>query len=407
MPDAVRLTLLNPHGDDFVSTPVSFWLVGRRGLSKYGYLLDEPIRRGQRVQVLIDGTLSSLIDQRVFTQLPHWMRAFILRVEIYFWLRHNDLTQKIDVHWTVDTVRDRTALYVFSYKNCVGAFDQRQATISAFNYAIINLSHYFIRTREKADNIAKLRNAILSSDSDLSHNPYFRHFFPHSPRLLVTPFAVGERFATRRPLQQRSAKCAATGSFHNLKEEFPREYYRDFVDFFHTDTYHPVRKLLYGRRAEIADWLECRISPYREMEGKNGFLASLRRLLRFDMVQAEYFSFDIADFYNRHRFALVGEELSGAPAVGFFEAMACGCVMLGTTGNYYDGLGLAPDVHYLTHDGTVESIHAAIVRASKDSQRLTAIAQAGMRHIQEKCTPQAVWDALQRSLVQLSARHEP
>ncbi len=407
MPDTVRLTLLNPHADDFASTPVSFWLVGRRGLCKYGYLLEEPIRRGQRVQVLVDGTLSSLIDQRVFAWLPAWIRALILRVEISLWLRNNDLSQKVEVHWTVGAVPDRTALFVFSYKNCVGAFDRREATISSFNHAIINLSHYFIRTREKAGNIAKLRNAVLSTDSDLSQNPFFRHFFPHPPSLLVTPFAVGERFAPRQPLEHRSIKCAATGSFHNLKEEFPREYYRDFVDFFRTDTYHPVRKLLYERRVELAAWLECRISPYREMEGKNGFLAGLRRLLGIDIAQTEYFSFDIAEFYNKHRFAVVGEELSGAPAIGFFEAMACGCVMLGASGNYYDGLGLVPDVHYLAHDGTVESIRAVITRVSEDSQRLTATAQAGLRYIQEKCTPQAAWDTLQRSLVQLSARHEP
>jgi hypothetical protein len=66
MADATSLTLLNPHADDFVSTPVSFWLVGRRSLRKYSYLLDEPMRRQQRVSILVDGTLSSLISQNLF-----------------------------------------------------------------------------------------------------------------------------------------------------------------------------------------------------------------------------------------------------------------------------------------------------------------------------------------------------
>lgn len=404
MPDAVNLTLLNPHADDFVATPVSFWLVGRRGLCKYGYLLDEPIQRGQRVQILIDGTLSSVIDQFVFSRLPRWMRSLILRLEIYFWLRHNDLTRKVDIYWSADSVPDRRALYVFSYKSCVGAFDERQATISAFDRAVINLSHYFIRTREKVENIATLSNAVLTADSDLTRNPYFRHFFPHSPPLLVVPFAVGDRFAVMRPLDERSAKCAASGSFHDLAREFPSEYYRDFINFFRTDTYHPVRKLLYRRQTELADWLDCRISLYREMNGKNSVIARLRRLLGLDIVQTEYFSFDIVEYYNRHRFAIVGEELSGAPAIGFFEAMACGCVMLGATGNYYDGLGLEPGVHYLAHDGTVESIHAAIVGASQDPQRLAAIASAGRSYIESKCVPRAVWDLLQGSLMQLPAR---
>ena len=76
---------------------------------------------------------------------------------------------------------------------------------------------------------------------------------------------------------ERSAKCAATGTFHNLQNEMPHAYYRNYIDFFKTNTYHPVRKLLYQHRTEISDWLTCRISPYRETVGNNKFSARLRR----------------------------------------------------------------------------------------------------------------------------------
>jgi glycosyltransferase involved in cell wall biosynthesis len=407
MADAASLTLLNPHADDFVSTPVSFWLVGRRGLGKYKYLLDEPIRRGRRPSILVDGTLSSLVDQSLFARLPYWLRAVILRFEIFFWLRHNGLTDRVDVHWSLDTIRDRTAIYVFSYKNCVGAFDRRQAVIASFDHAIVNLSHYFIRTREKADNIAKLPNARLHTDSDLSRNAYFQNFFPKPPPMIVLPFAVSGRFAVKQAIAERSAKCAATGSFHNLQDEEPRAYYRDFITFFRTDTYHPVRKLLYQRRAEIADWLECRISPYREMEGKNRLGSRVRKMLGLDVVQADYFSFDIVDFYNHHRFAIVGEELSGAPAVGFFEAMACGCVVLGANGGYYDGLGLEPGVHYLEHDGSIESIRAAMTHIAAKPEQMVAMTHASRLYIKTHCTPQAVWDRLQANLDRSGGRSGP
>jgi len=405
--DAVNLTLLNPHADDFVSTPVSFWLVGRRGLGKYRYLLDEPVRRGRRVSILVDGTLSSLIDQSRFARLPRWLRAVILRLEIFFWLRHNELTDKIDVHWSLETIRDRRAIYVFSYKSCVGDFNRRQPIIAAFDHAIVNLSHYFIRTREKADNIVKLSNVRLHADSDLSRNAYFQNFFPKPPPVIVLPFAVSERFAARRTFAERSPKCAATGSFHNLQDEEPRAYYRDFITFFRTDTYHPVRKLLYQRRAEIGDWLECRISPYREMEGKNRLGSRPRKMLGLDVVQSDYFSFDIVDFYNQHCFAIVGEELSGAPAVGFFEAMACGCVLLGAKGGFYDGLGLTPGIHYFEHDGTVESIQAAIFGASKNPKHLADVAHAGLDYVGAHCTPAAVWESLEKNLAQSMHRPTP
>ena len=72
----------------------------------------------------------------------------------------------------------------------------------------------------------------------------------------------------RTPIAERDGLCVATGSFHNLREEQPASYYRDFIDFFGIDTYHPVRKLLNATRAETAGWLTCRISPYREMSGQ-------------------------------------------------------------------------------------------------------------------------------------------
>jgi glycosyltransferase involved in cell wall biosynthesis len=395
MPKAGSLTLLNPHADDFVSVPLSFMLVGRRGLCKYKYLVEEPIRRGQRVSILIDGTLSSLIDQRLFNGLPGWLRGLILRIEVYFWLRFNGLAPHIDVHRSLDTVKDRTALYVFSYKNCVGSFDRRFSTISSFNSALINLSHYFIRTSEKAGNIAKLRNAHLISEGDLSQNPYFRHFFSKAPPISVVPFAVNSRFTVKRSFADREAKCAATGSFHNLNEEVPPAYYREFIDFFKTDTYHPVRKMLYRHREELSEWLTSRISPYREMKGNRKSIgAVLRNRLRLDVVQSDYFSFDVVDFYNQHQLAIVGEELSGAPAVGFFEAMACGCVSLGLRGAYYDGLELEHGVHYLRHDGTIESLKTTIEEAIADPEHTSRISKAGLAYIASHCTQGRVWEKL-------------
>jgi hypothetical protein len=182
-----------------------------------------------------------------------------------------------------------------------------------------------------------------------------------------------------------------------MKEE-PYAYYQGFTEFFETDTYHPVRKLLYQNREQLSDWLTCRISPFRELTGSRTIASKLSRLLRLDIVQTEYFSFDIVDFFNQHRFAVVGEELSGAPAIGFFEAMACGSVMLGQRGSFYDGLGLVPNIHYLPHDGSIESIRAAIEQANADIDRTKEISKAGLAYIAEFCTPAKVWDALERNL---------
>ena len=393
--DHHSLTLLNPHADDFIKRPVSFWLAGRRALKKYGYLIDEPTARGQSVDVLIDSTQSALFSDSVFLRLPHWFRWVLLRIEIKIWMRINDLKGKLVIHWSPDTIQDRRFLYLFSYKSCAGAFQRRRAAIDKFEYKLINLSHYFIRTKEKANNITSLKNVILVADSDARENPYFKKFFSPGERIIALPFAIKGRFKLRKPLAERQGICAATGSFHNLNQEVPDRYYRDFRDFFKSDTYHPVRKLLYFAKDELASWLTCRISPYREMKTRPTMLGKVLTWLRLDVQQTKYFSFDIVDFYNDHRFAIVGEEMSGFPAVGFFEAMACGCVMLGQEGSFYKGLGLKADVDYLTHDGTIAGIHSAIEKTKVAPAHIEEISRAGMAYIAQHCVPAAVWDALQ------------
>ncbi len=398
------ITILNPHADDFLSIPLSFWLIGRKSLKKYEFILQEPIRRGLHVQLFVDGTLSSVIDQSVFANFPAWIRKIILRIEIAIWLRINKITNNVSVHWSLDSIRNRSLIYVFSYKNCVGSFDQRKLAINEFTNALINLSHYFIRTSEKAANIDSLSNAILHVDSDLSDNKYFRTFFPNPPPLIVLPFSVGSRFVVKRPPSKRSLKCVATGTFHNLSKEHPSDYYRDFINFFKKDTYHPIRKALFQRRTELTNWLECYVWPYRELNGKRALSAKLKSLLQLDVVQSGYFSVDLVCLYNQYQFAIIGEEITGAPALGFFEAMACGCICLGSRGSYYDGLGLQPEVHYIEHDGSVESIRAAISRISASSTLMQAIVCAGQNYIAKHCTPEANWANLLASLKRIADR---
>lgn len=392
-----RITLLNPHADDFIKTPVSFWLARRRGLAKYAYLIDEPVKLNQRVDVLVDGTLSSIFRQDWFAKLPHFVRLLVLKPEVYFWMTINGLKNHVVVHWSPDTIEHRGAIYIFSYKNCVGAFSERKLMIDAFSKKIVNLSHYFIRTGEKRRNILLLHGVVLVSEANISTNPYYKHNFSNLP-LCVVPFAVGERFASMKSLTERKGVCAATGSFHNLYNEKPRHYYNEFINFFGLNTYHPVRKLLYQHRNELADWLDVRISLYRRQNSGNGLIKQLLGFFGLDIAQTEYFSFDIVKFYCDHKFAIVGEEASGLPAIGFFEAMACGCVMLGQYGAFYDGLGLEPGVHYLVHDGSIEGIRAVIDDALAHPERLASISKAGKKYISKHCQAPAVWDKLLRHL---------
>ena len=67
----------------------------------------------------------------------------------------------------------------------------------------------------------------------------------------------------------------------------------------------------------------------------------------------------MTDQYNKHKFAIVGEEWSGFPALGAFEAIACGAVLICDSDKYID-TGLVKDLHYISINknltNTVEKI---------------------------------------------------
>lgn len=389
----MQLVYLNPHADDFIAKPLSFFFAKRRPLCKYAYLFDGAIAEHGAVDVLVDGSLSSLLPQRVFMWLPKWMRLAILRYELSKWLQINNLKGKAKIHWNTKLLNPETPLYFFSYKNCVAAFCERLPVIEFFHRKIINLSHYFICTGEKAGNISKLSNVTLATEADVSKNAYFRKYFGEKYPLLILPFQVGKRFQVRLPFGERQKKCAATGSFHNLFEEKPRARYQDFIEFFNRDSYHPVRKLIYQNRDQFPE-IVSKISPYRE--GKKSVFAKLARFL--DTSQKKYFSFDIVDFYNDYQCAIIGEEIHGLPAIGAFEAMACGCVLIAEQGDCYSGLGVEANTHYVTHDGTIEGIKSAIQEVVSSFEKSEKVSQNGVQYIEGHCRSKTLWQKLCQEL---------
>lgn len=341
----------NPHVDDFLAEPLQFRILGRRALKKYGFLLDEALRNNSPVRVLVDGTASGLIPERLFHRLPRWLRYSWSKLEYRLWKRINDLGEEVQCVDIPEAAVD-DVLLAFSYKAATGRFALREPTLKYYRAVVFHLSHYFLATAEKADNIRRLPNVYLAGDSDISEVPYFRRYFEwYNKPFLILPFAVGERFVNKQPWTSRESRVVATGSFHDLRLERPKRKYADFMTATGATTYHPVRLALHQLNNDLAPWLDCKVSPYRQY-GQN----RLSRLLsHFKIGQKKYFSINIVELYNQHKFAIVGEELSGFPALGAVEAMACGCLLIAQP-QYYKGLGLVPNKHYLPYDGDIHSL---------------------------------------------------
>lgn len=381
------IVLYNPHVDDFLAEPPHFRFLKRQPLKKYGFLISEALLKGREVKVLIDGTTSAFIPESVFHKLPKFLRHIVSELEYKLWLRFNkfgSLVKRVEI----PKGKSPEVLLAFSYKAATGDFSLRRALFEKYHVVIFHLSHYFVSTGEKASNIKTLNNAWLAGDSDITNIPYFNEYFSwYNKTFLVLPFAVAPRFAVRKNFSVRRRHCIATGSFHNLMLERPPEKYADFIRSTQLTTYHPIRKEIFEKASTLLGLIECKVSPYRQNVSD---LKINRLIFHFAVAQKKYFSMDIVDAYNDYQFAVVGEEASGFPALGAFEAMACGSLLIAAP-QFYMGLGMELGRHYVGHDGSIDGILSTMQRVKKSPDSYEAIAEAGRALVKAQYSAAAVY----------------
>ena len=372
-----KIILYNPHLDDFLGEPPHFRLLQRRPLKKYGFLINALIKEQGKLSVIVDGTISCFISPIYFRKLPKFIRVLISLIEYKVWVNLNEIEKIERISVNCKSLKSYTLL-VFSYKAAIGNFVLRQNLFNAFGDVCFHLSHYFVSTKEKSENIKKIENVWLAGDSDLSHNDYFNTYFSWYKKEFITlPFAVKSRFVDRTPLFQREPRCVATGSVHNLRQEMPVCAYKDYIDQTGFDTYHPLRKEIYENRDKVSRYIECLVTPYRTYLSSSVFTDWISH---YFVAQKKYLALDIVEIYNKYKFAVIGEEASGFPALGMFEAMACGCIVFADSKRLH-GLGLEADIHYIQYDGSLKGLLSAI-SATVNRHDLDLISSAGKNIIQ-------------------------
>ena len=89
------LALYNPHSQDFIFKPISFILAKRKALCKYGYIRDVLLDNKEFISIYIDYTESSIIPMKFLERLPLFLRKFFINIELFFWIRVNNLANKV------------------------------------------------------------------------------------------------------------------------------------------------------------------------------------------------------------------------------------------------------------------------------------------------------------------------
>lgn len=183
----------------------------------------------------------------------------------------------------------------------------------------------------------------------------------------------------------RENLCLATGSLFYFKRT---EDFIDCIDFYNTDTLHPMRKEIYEKQDELKDVIFSRISDLtseiqpKEVFGESiikDFFAKIYNL--FYVKQKEYYKFDMVNEYNKYKMFIVPEEITGLPAIGFVEGMACGAAFIGLSSPIYKDMGLIENFHYISYDGSLKDLVKKIRYFQLHNDELQRIAKNGYEFV--------------------------
>ncbi|WP_156897021.1 hypothetical protein [Ferrimonas kyonanensis] len=148
----------------------------------------------------------------------------------------------------------------------------------------------------------------------------------------VLPFCVKEKFFDNLvPFNLRGANVVTTGTIAPPISD------STFINFYGTDCLQPER-LEVLEKYYNSKYVNCFIS--NNYNGANHGLND----------QNEYFKCDISQLYSNHKFAIVTSEIVGFPAIGLFEALVSGCVVISTDEALLKTYGMKPNIHYVYVD---------------------------------------------------------
>ncbi|MEX1112066.1 MAG: glycosyltransferase [Candidatus Andersenbacteria bacterium] len=408
----MRLVFPNPHLERF-GVNVAAWLIRRKTVNKYTYILDEIISNPDRpTAFVVDGMRSSfsvLGLPKVLISRP------LALVEFYIWaaihginpFRHkvyrsvSELNPKEDVVFTfarVSTEREVEASRLEEYQGVV----------------MVHFTHYFLDTKKIARRIQSLQHPVICAESDLTKNEYFQHHFPFVNSVYILPFVYADRFKSRVPFEQRHNKCFAIGTYFKSDS-------KDFLEFYGETPFHPMRHAIYHSGAVYQDYIDSYITEHSDnkselrliQSGDPLWLKIGKRVAPFFLLeklspghhQKKYFSFDIVKKYNAYRMFVSPEEVVGLPSVNMVEGMACGSTYIGIDHPTYTDIGMKPGVHYIAYkEGSIDDLARVIAYYQQRPQELAQIAERGYKLTRSRFNPQVVATQFWNDAEQLLSR---
>lgn len=411
----MRLCFYNPHavynsiGETCLSRLAQLFGTDKNNLRKhnmkYSFMLNLLSQNKYNTAIVVDGTGGSLgivLREIQFLKDNYTVNKIISYIEVYVWCLLNNLNP-----FKQTFIFDRSELddkndILFSFAFCSYSFRNKilleKSIIKSFTgKKVLHASHYYKNTQEIADNIKITGTKYMVAESNLKESSYFNMFFNFIRQVYILPHVLRERYESTNKFELRKSKCLALGTLVIESESDASN--RDYIEFFKTNTLHPMRKILFENKEKLVGIIDCFINFHNEkrLELTNKVSAyskyNIFRML-YDLFflseGKEYHKMDIVKKYNDYKMFIAPEENIGFSSVSSVEGMACGCAYIGIDHPMYGDLGMIDKKHYIAYDGSLEDLQKKIEYYQTHQEELAQIAANGCKFAKKRFSEQRV-----------------
>ncbi len=310
----MKVLFVNPHRSDFVYNSPVYSLIKRKNLKKYQYL-DHFFTQNETDFYFATSSLFRILS---FLKLKI-LDILVLRVEKMFFHKYNDFSNRTII-FKNKSQYDVTFCFGFSIRDLT--YNQIIDLANKSKILIIHLSHYHLYA-QKLKEWSKCDNVSFCADTNITDTYFYNYFLNRKVSFFILSYTINsEKFKSVINFQNRDSKIISTGTFHEFEKMYTISQLKNISisNIFGFLTIHPERRILHYFRNKLIN-----IVIYNNSMGKIHLLKIFKK--NNTVNQAKYFSFDIVELYNKHKYAFIGEEsISGLPGIGIFEAVMCGCV---------------------------------------------------------------------------------
>lgn len=423
----MRLCFYNPHavyssiGETCLSSLAQIFGTDKGTLKKhnmkYGYILNLLKQDKYNCSIIVDGTGASLgvvLQEIPFLKNNYTFNFVISFVEVYIWCILNNLNPfRQTIIWN-DNKLDVKNDILFSFAFCSYSFRNKKliekSIFKSFKgKKVLHASHFYKSTGEVAQNIKQAGTEYMVAESDLKKSPYFNKFFGFIKQVQIMPHVLRGRYVKKSKFESRINKCLALGTLVIESESDASN--KDYINFFKTNTLHPMRRILFENKDKFSDIIDCLINFHNEKRlvitskvkayGQYNIFKMAYDLF-FLSEGKEYHKINIVQKYNKYKMFIAPEESIGFSSINSVEGMACGCAYIGVNHPMYRDLGMTDRKHYIAYDGTLENLQEKIKYYQSHQKELAIIARNGCTFAKRKFAENKVTNDFWKYLITLT-----